>query len=52
MKGKRIIIASELDEGERLNTATLKQLCSTDKIHAEKKFEAPFEFTPSHSLVP
>ena len=51
MKGKRIIIASELEEGERLNTATLKQLCSTDKIHAEKKFEAPFEFTPSHSLV-
>ena len=51
MKGKRIIIASELEEGKRLNTATLKQLCSTDKIHAERKFEAPFEFTPSHSLV-
>ena len=51
IKGKRIIIASELEEGKRLNTATLKQLCSTDKIHAEKKFEAPFEFTPSHSLV-
>lgn len=51
MKGKRIIIASELEEGKRLNTATLKQLCSTDKIHAEKKFEAPFEFSPSHSLV-
>ena len=51
MKGKRIIIASELEEGKRLNTATLKQLCSTDKIHAERKFEAPFEFNPSHSLV-
>ena len=51
MKGKRIIIASELEEGKRLNTATLKQLCSTDKIHAERKFKAPFEFTPSHSLV-
>ena len=51
MKGKRIIVASELEEGKRLNTATLKQLCSTDKIHAERKFEAPFEFTPSHSLV-
>ena len=51
MKGKRIIIASELEEGKRLNTAILKQLCSTDKIHAEKKFEAPFDFTPSHSLI-
>ena len=51
MKGKRIIIASELEEGKRLNTATLKQLCSTDKVHAEKKFKAPFDFTPTHSLV-
>ena len=51
IKGKRIIIASELEEGKRINTATLKQLCSTDKVHAERKFEAPFEFIPSHSLV-
>ena len=51
MKGKRIIIASELEEGKRLNTATLKQLCSTDKIHAEEKYKAPFDFTPSHSLI-
>lgn len=51
MKGKRLVIASELEEGQRLNTATLKQLCSTDKIHAEEKFEAPFAFVPSHSLV-
>ena len=38
-------------KGKRLNTTTLKQLCFTDKIHAERKFEATFKFTPSHILV-
>lgn len=50
-KGKRLIIASELDEGMRLNTATVKQLCSTDEIYAEKKYRDPFSYTPSHTLV-
>ena len=35
----------------RLNTATVKQLCSTDEIQAEKKYKAPFHFVPSHTLV-
>ena len=32
LKGKRLIIAAELEEGMRLNTSTVKQLCSTDEI--------------------
>ncbi len=51
LKGKRLIIASELEEGMRLNTGMVKQLCSTDPIHAEKKYKAPFSFDPSHTLV-
>ena len=51
LKGKRLIIASELEEGMRLNTAMVKQLCSTDEIYAEKKYKDPFSFTPSHTLV-
>ena len=51
LKGKRLIIASEMEEGMRLNTATVKQLCSTDPIRAEKKFEKPFDFIPTHTLV-
>lgn len=51
LKGKRLIIASEMEEGMRLNTATVKQLCSTDPIRAEKKFEKPFDFVPTHTLV-
>lgn len=51
LKGKRLIIASEMEEGVRLNTATVKQLCSTDEIQAEKKYKDPFAFVPSHTLV-
>ncbi len=51
LKGKRLIIASEMEEGMRLNTATVKQLCSTDEIQAEKKYKDPFAFVPSHTLV-
>ena len=51
LKGKRLIIASEMEEGMRLNTAMVKQLCSTDEIQAEKKYKDPFHFIPSHTLV-
>lgn len=50
-KGKRLLIAAELEEGTRLNTSIVKQLCSTDSIFAEKKYKDPFRFTPSHTLV-
>lgn len=51
LKGKRLIIASELEEGQRLNTGMVKQLCSVDPIEAEKKYKDPFHFDPSHTLV-
>lgn len=51
VKGKRLIIAAELEEGMRLNTSNVKQLCSTDEIYAEKKYKDPFSFVPSHTLV-
>ena len=50
-KGKRLIIAAELEEGMRLSTANVKQLSSTDEIYAEKKYKDPFSFVPSHTLV-
>lgn len=43
-KGKRMLIAAELEEGMRLNTANVKQLCSTDEIYAEKKYKDPFSY--------
>ena len=44
-------ISAELPEGKRLDSGSLKNLSSTDPIHAEKKFEAPFKFIPTHTTV-
>ncbi len=51
LKGKRLVIAAELEDGMRLNTAVVKKLCSTDEIAAEKKYKDPFKYKPSHTLV-
>ena len=51
VKGKRLLIAAEMQEGARLNDSTVKQLCSTDDIFAEKKYKDPFSFNPCHTLV-
>jgi phage/plasmid-associated DNA primase len=51
LRGKRLVVAAELEEGRRLDTAVVKRLCSTDMIHAEKKYRDPFYFTPSHTAI-
>ncbi len=51
VKGKRMLIAAEMQEGARLNDSTVKQLCSVDTIFAEKKYKDPFSFVPCHTLV-
>lgn len=51
LRGKRLIVASELEEGTTLSTSALKQLASTDTIRAERKYKDPFEFTPSHTTI-
>ena len=51
LKGVRLALAKELEEGTRLNTSVVKQLTSTDDIYGEKKYCAPASFTPSHTLV-
>lgn len=49
--GKRFILASETEEGQRLSASMLKQIASVDDISAERKYYAPFSFTPSHSTI-
>lgn len=51
LRGKRIVIAPELEEGAQLNTAVVKRICSTDPIFAEKKYKDPFKFNPSHTVI-
>ena len=50
LRGKRLVIAGELEEGRRLSVATVKKVCSTDRITAEEKYRMPETFTPSHTL--
>lgn len=49
--GKRFILASETEEGQRLSTSMLKQIASVDSITAEKKYRDPFTFVPTHTTV-
>lgn len=51
LRGKRLVIAAELEEGQRLDTSVVKNLCSTDEILAEPKYKQPFSFTPSHTTI-
>lgn len=51
LRGKRFVLAAELEESQRLDTAMLKKLCSTDTVTAERKYRDPFKFTPSHHLL-
>lgn len=51
LRGKRLIIAAELEEGKRLSVSTLKQISSTDPMTIEEKYRAPETVIPSHTLV-
>ena len=41
LKGKRLIIEAELEEGVRLSTSILKQLCSTDQVGVKRSSRIP-----------
>ena len=51
LRGKRLAIAEELEEGRQLDTAEVKHLCSTGDINAQFKGKDVFTFKPSHSIV-
>ena len=51
LKGKRLVIASELEENQTLSTSMVKKICSTDPILGEIKFKQPFSFIPSHTAI-
>lgn len=49
LRGKRLAIAEELEEGRQLDTAEVKHLCSTGDINAQFKGRT---FSPSNHLTP
>lgn len=50
LRGKRMVIAGELEEGRRLSAATVKKLASTDPFQVEEKYKQPETVYPSHTL--
>lgn len=51
LQGKRLAVVNEIDSMAELNTAMVKQLCSTDRVTAERKFQEQFSFAPSHTIM-
>ena len=51
LKGCRLAIAAELEEGQRLDTSTVKNLASTDPITADRKNRDNLTFNPTFTLV-
>lgn len=51
LRGKRFVVAEELEQGKQLDMGVVKQLCSTGEINAQFKGKDVFTFKPSHSTV-
>lgn len=51
LRGKRLVVAAEMEEHQRLSTSTLKRLASTDRLTIEEKYRQPEDIVPSHTLI-
>ncbi|HEX5269464.1 MAG TPA: phage/plasmid primase, P4 family, partial [Gemmataceae bacterium] len=49
--GKRLVVAVETADGERLDEALVKELTGGDPITARRMREDPWQFTPTHKAV-
>lgn len=50
LRGQRLVIASESDQGRRLAEGTVKRLTGGDRIKARRMGQDFFEFSPSHKM--
>jgi len=50
LKGKRFVVASELEEGQRLAVSLLKDMTGGESIKADRKYEHEIEFQPTHKV--
>lgn len=48
--GKRLVVCSETDEGNRFAAATVKNLTGGDVIRARKMYKDNIDFSPSHTI--
>lgn len=50
-RGKRLLLAPELDKNSTLSSSILKRFCSADRVRGEGKFKDPEAYKPSHTVV-
>jgi len=51
LRGLRLAIVAETEEGRSMSSAALKKVTSTDTISARGLYESPTEFAPTHKLI-
>ncbi|QXT62741.1 phage/plasmid primase, P4 family [Tessaracoccus palaemonis] len=50
LAGARMVVCSELEDGQRFAEARIKQLTGSDSINARHMYGNPFTFTPTHTI--
>jgi putative DNA primase/helicase len=50
LRGKRIVVASEANDGTRFDAARIKELTGGDTLSGTALYKSKFEFTPTHTL--
>lgn len=50
LRGQRLVVCGELEEGQRLSTKELKRIAATDKLVIEQKYRDPETIQPSHHV--
>lgn len=51
LAGARLVVCSELEDGQKFAEARVKQLTGRDTINARFMRQNPFDFTPSHTFL-
>lgn len=51
LKGMRLVVSSETDEGQQFSEVTIKQLTGGDRLVARHLYQELIEFTPQHKLI-
>lgn len=51
LRGARLVVGSETEEGRRLDAATMKRLTGGDELTARRLYQEPVTWLPTHQLV-
>lgn len=51
LRGARLVVGSETDEGRKLNESLMKRLTGGDELTARNLYQPPVTWSPTHQLV-